>query len=654
MNAPSFRASILLPGLGAGLALLAASCGSDGGGGGIIFQSRSTKQGVAQQAPIVISERWLAYLADEASTGAGGSDFNADGDVLDQIAVLVNMASQGETVLDVAADELVMLGGQLFLVTNEAEDQKDWDLDGTPDDLVLLHVPMQTATPATVAYVATLNPAGVVHALATNGRLYFVDVPAAPLVAPDTALAYVTAAAPTTIERVANADGANTLEAPRLHAEDDGLLFVTLDENVEARDLNADTDMTDAFVLGVLDATDAAAMVMSTGLAVRDAIAPVEALSTNPNDWLVGFLVDEAAQGGVSLNSWGLFGGMGGTWNPTQCAIEDADTTDEVLHYLNYQLFLSNPMANDALENTGIAGADRVLVVRTQTGGDYVATITPEDANCDLNQDGDFMDRVFRWTRAQFPVLPFNNEMQLRAVADVAGGTHGVSDLNRRFVIVVSEADENTDLDGDAMLTHDLVAWLNPALGAGATWTFDHNGTATNGFVGTAWMADRDERDRLLVAFQEAVAKLQVNPGGDADMLDSAPTAARFDPTNANDLDFPGPMVAVDMDNAGITIENGLLFYRVSELEDNRDWNGDGMKNDFVLFRTTVATLQNSSLLASLNGIARPAVASGGNVGVAYVADETMGVKQNGTEGVDFNGDGDTNDFVVRWLRIGP
>jgi hypothetical protein len=131
-------------------------------------------------------------------------------------------------------------------------------------------------------------------------------------------------------------------------------------------------------------------------------------------------------------------------------------------------------------------------------------------------------------------------------------------------------------------------------------------------------------------------------------MDDSVPVFARFDPSNANDFDLPGPAVAVDADNMGLVISNNIAYYRVDEAADNFDWNRDGDKLDRVLFRTTVSTLGDSYYLSPSTDVPGPVVtADSANVAAAFLAEESAAR-------VDLNGDGDQNDFVVRWMRVGP
>jgi hypothetical protein len=318
-----------------------------------------------------------------------------------------------------------------------------------------------------------------------------------------------------------------------------------------------------------------------------------------------------------------------------------------VLHVIHYGPWSANPIT-DPPENTGIPGMGRVL-----TTSDAVATLVLEadDGACDLNADTDTADTILRWVRDTSPQLPFGTSTQLNAVEDgTPGGTFGASDLADRFICVVSELEDDTDHDTDTLKTHNLVAWLNPNAGS-PVWVFDHGSQAGFQPAGASWMADRPTRDRLLVAFQESVIDQVINTGGDADKLDSVPTFVRFDPGNSSDLDFPGPAVAVPAANPGIVIAGDFAIYRVSELDDNRDWNGDNVKDDTVLFRTNVNSLFSSLIgfeeTTTANTLAGPAIWSSGGLGAAFLADESMA-------GVDLNSppDGRSDGYCVTWFRI--
>jgi hypothetical protein len=620
-----------------------------------LFRPSSTRQAVTGTTPIDVRERWLAYLADELTTGPGGSDFNGDTDTIDQIAVLVNMVAEHTARLDVAAQEVAVIGKHLYLVTDESADDDDWNNDGDELDLVLLHTACEGASSSTVGFVATLARTGPGPRMlkSENERLFFVEDPTAtPLAGAETSLDMIrlsSAGAPLAPERLLNEAGNATLQ-PRLAATEERIVFALLDETVEGGDLNGDGDASDNFVLALLDSLAANPEVKSTRLAMSGAAAPLDALDISSGETLVAFLVDETAQGAGSLNNYSA---AFANWRPAHCLGNDTDASDEVLHFLWFDTWFAGVTTP---RNTGFAGADRVLLT-TRATSSYVGSIVPEadDQNCSgqggLNDDGDATDRVLRWIKVEASLGSsgvFSDVDGLVALADTPGGTHGVAQINGRWIAVIDEADDSRDWDGQ-VADHEVVAWLDPGQGNAADWITDHCIGGNCGGVqagGASWMGELPGA-RVGIGFQEAVFGLSIN-GRDNDLTDSVPVFARFDPQDVDDFDFPGPAVAVDEDNVGTVIANGVAFYRVDESDDNFDWNDDGDKSDRILFRTTVATLGDTFEISTLNNLTRPAVVTDTrNVGAAFIADEAAAR-------ADLDQDGDQNDFVVRWMRIGP
>ena len=79
--------------------------------------------------------------------------------------------------------------------------------------------------------------------------------------------------------------------------------------------------------------------------------------------------------------------------------------------------------------------------------------------------------------------------------------------------------------------------------------------------------------------------------------------------------------------NAGISFQNGWGFFRVSEAEDARDWNGDGTPDDFVMLRSRLSD-GLSQYIIELNAIpgkatVEPGAITGALVGT-FVVDEAM------------------------------
>ncbi|MBK7874466.1 MAG: hypothetical protein IPJ77_01705 [Planctomycetes bacterium] len=619
---------------------LFAACSGGGGSSTPSFAVRTTSVSWAQNTPVAISGKNLAFLAAEDVTGAGGTDFNTDGDVNDTIAVAVDTSRNRETVLDVAADNLAWIGNELYLVTQESEDEVDWNTDTDTTDLVLLHWNSTLAAPE---FVDELGD----DALFARGNNLWYSSATAPAGALATSLRVIAASAPLTATAVASTDAVGPL-SPTIVGSDEGLVFLALDETVEGRDLNGDADATDTSVLALLNGLSVANVVRNTELALATG-SPLRARANGSNDWQVGFLVSEAAQGATNLNDPASFGA---SWHPTQCSgDDDADTTDAVLHYLNFAAWSANAVTSP-IRNTGLVGSRRICVANG-----FVATLSLEsdEGTCDLNADGDTTDRVVRWTQivaGTGAIVPLNDAANLHAVADCEGGTRGLAELDSRFVALVSEADDDLDIDGGG-LTHELLGWLLPSNTAHA-WDFTHS-AANDAFVGASYMAEVPGRAQLGVALPENIEGENINrhvpavAGEDTDTNDAAPTFADF--SSSTTMTFPGVAIATNFDNAGLVISKGYAFYRVSESEDSRNWNNDLDETDQILFRTSLSQ-GTSFAMAVLNDIT-----VGGDATPAVIVD-TVGTPQaaalivdEAIVGSDVNGDG-TQHFVLEYFRF--
>jgi len=629
-------------------ALLVAACGgSDGDGSG--FQLRTTVQAASPSAALIVDDDWLIYFASETFTGPG-TDLNGDADTLDDVAVAVNLRSVVETNLAVAARGAAVLGNELFLAVDEAEDGNDWD--GGAATEVLLHWNSTVGLEFVDALADVNGPL-----LAVSGRLYYAGA-AAPGV-DETNLRTLTAAAPTTPVVVGNQIGGGALTLQLLQ-EQQALLFARADENENGADLNGDGDATDAHVLALLDSSDAAGRVKSTALALADESAPLAADFVTTGDWLVAFLVDESAQAATNFNDQTLFSQP---LLPENClGTPDVDALDQVLFYLEFADFLSGAAQP---VNTGLAGHLRVLAF-----DGVVATISDEaDANCNLNAgtgDADTSDDVARWVETVLPIAPAREAQQLHALATaIPGGSSGLTMLSDRLIAVIDEDADSSNLDGK-LAEHELVAWLDPSL-ANPVWVVAHqSSTRSHGtgifdedgdsepYAGTSWMAGEAVEGRLALVFLEEVPGTNPDVGPlntnvncafvqkDGDKTDGLPVWADFE--SGPTLDFDGMGYAVDKANAGIELSGNYAFFRVSEVDDNRDYNADGQINDVVLFRNPLTTC-GPIPMATSSLVAGQAVVTDGVRGAAFLSSESQA-------GEDFNGDGDETDLVVRWFQL--
>jgi hypothetical protein len=638
----------------AGVGITACSVG--GGGGAPSLQVRRTSVSVASTTPVAFAGRNLAFLADEATTGPGGTDMNGDTDKIDSIAIAVNLQTRVETNLGVAAVSLAWIGDELYLQVDEALDGRNWEPADTGNKLVLLH---WSAASGALTFVDRLSTAGTIKMVAVGSNLFYSSA-RAPMLAMESNLQVIRASDPLLPIEILTQDVVGPL-SPVILGKDESLLFLGLNEAVEGRDLNNDTDMTDTSVLALLDATGTANLIRSTELALPASPTPLRAKRTSAtsHNWQVGFLVSETGQGPTNFNAPGLFSG---TWKPSQCVgQEDIDTMDDVLHFLQFAAWNADPVMDPPV-NTGLVGCRKVAIANG-----YIATITPEvdaleagaEGTCDLNSDSDKDDYIVRWVQMTSPVLPLTSAANLHALFDAPGGSHGLAELDNRFVIVVSEEEDDLDLNGDAMKTFNLVGWLSPSGSAGSNtpWDFTH-GTTNSTFVGASWFGEIQDRTRLGVALEEKVEGININShvppvaGEDVDTLDSVPTFGDI-AGNPVRMAFPGVAIAVAPDNAGIAIARNFAFYRVKEADDSRNWNlpGDGDETDFILFRTSLvqATSTSMGVLNSIPG--RRAIDVNLDempFGAAFLADEQM----QGPTGTDLNGDGDAADLVLSYFKF--
>ena len=610
-----------------------------------LFAVDSSQYAVAAGTPLAIEGDWLAFLADEAASG--GEDLNGDGGLpVDSVAVVVNISSKAETNLGVAATDLFWAGSELYLVVDEVLDDTDYGGTVGAVDLVLLHWNPDLDQPA---FVAPLDRASVPAAVAA-GETVFLAGTGAPGQPGESSLQAIDLNFPSTPRPVFSQDAVGPL-SPRLLAAEEDLVFCTLDEVFEGRDLNGDGDPDDTHVLALLDGTGFAdaggytLLLRSTELAVSGADSPFAASSEGASDWLVGFLVDEAAQGA----NFNLFDGSAGvppSWQVPACSgVPDADQADRVLHVIRFADWDADPVTNPP-KNTGLAGTDRVLIV-----GDTVATLCLEadENDCVLNGDGDADDKVLRWILMDGGALgsnggPVTNPTLMLALdPDLPGPGGSVGVVDGVFVVQVDEAEDGRDYDGDVGNQRDLLGWLDP-VDAPPSWRFNHS-TATTSYATATWMGELPGRTRLGVAYAESSNGVVLN--GDGDTLDSVPTFVDLLPGSPRRLSFPGASLAVVQNNAGISLANGWGFFRVSETAQGFDVNGNGQPDDVLLFRLGLGNgvLAN---MGALNTLERPSIeteSDGIGEGAAFLSDETI-------FGENISGDSDALDLVPRFFRL--
>ncbi len=610
------------------------------------FQVRNTTVAVGLSPAIRISGAYLAFLAAEDATGPtgmGGTDLNGDMDMMDAVARVVNTATRVESNVGAAATDMAWADAELYLVVNESDDGNDWNGDTLMDDDVLLHWSETTAMLAYVDDLAVDALDTTVAVLGLGSRIVYA-AKTATAGAGGSNLRFVESTDPLVPIEVMTTDTVGPLTAAIL-GEDEGLVFVLLDEGDAGHALNQDGVQDGDTVLALLAGTSNASVLRSTERAI-DPDSPRRAKSVATADWRVGFLVNETQEGMGSLNSAAL----GASFRA--CAANDTDILDDVLSVLTYSTWNTDPVANPPI-NHGLPGQSTIAFA-----GNYVATIVSEIAdNCDLNNDTGMNDTVVRWVAiatstgsAIVPVNNVSNRVENRALFNTPGGGAGLYELSNRFVIVASEADGgNIDVNP---INANLVGWLAPTPSS-TVWDFFHGSSGTE-VVEASWVSQHESEGRLGVAFTERIGGVSLNQGsaanpGDLDTLDSVPTFASF-ASSPTRLVFPGILLAVDKDSAAFTIKKGVAFYRRSEPEDSRDTNLDNDELDYIVQVTnyTSGVTFGLSVTTELSERVVEVARFGTARCAAFVADEA----QQGSTGTDFNADGDRMDRVLRWFAF--
>src|SRR6187401_2084642 len=101
------------------LVALCAACSSGGDDESDAFNVRATKWSVAGSTKIALSGTNIAWIADESTTGNGGTDLNGDGVANDGSAVYVDASSRTQINVGVAAQDLLWISKELYLVVSE-------------------------------------------------------------------------------------------------------------------------------------------------------------------------------------------------------------------------------------------------------------------------------------------------------------------------------------------------------------------------------------------------------------------------------------------------------------------------------------------------------------------------------------------------------
>jgi hypothetical protein len=508
-------------------------------------------------------------LLQVSEAGDGIGDRNGDGDTLDTVACVYDLADGSLTELGLAlalgpgaSPAPVAVGDVLAAFAVRESAQGGVDLNGDGDAL------------DDVMHVYDANTGLVTStALAASGH-----VPA--LGAGSVAFAVLEEAQADT-----DLDGDGTTLGSVLHVFDartglatnaqrnvtSGLTFVehvfafTTDEASSAADLNADGDMLDETVFETYDLVLGG--VTQVPLAIRG-----QPFALGDDEWFL--LVDEL-QSGRDLDG-------------------DGDLDAGVLHRVHPHAGTHVPL--------GISSAEPIF--RSATSAALVAVVAQELDGLDRNGDGDLDDSVV-------VVLDTDAAMTHVGRAMVADGP--LAFVGARLAFLASESAEGLDLDLDGDLADDVLHVLDGSDGAltntgldaesltagGGLLVFrrselgaglDHNGdgdladvvvfhadaelggVASTGLAGHVFGA---VTGRILVLTDEASQGADLN--GDGDELDAV--LVLHEPRRARSTNLGVALT----DASGILLEDGRGVALVSEAQQGEDLNGDGDLDDSVL-----------------------------------------------------------------------
>jgi hypothetical protein len=342
-----------------------------------------------------------------------------------------------------------------------------------------------------------------------------------------------------------------------LHLQDDDLAFLVYEPR-QGSDLNGDLDEDDfvPHVYSISSATTA-----NLGLEGRQPAL---------GEGFVAFLVRESRQG-EDLNG-------------------DLDQVDQVAHVYETD--------TGTLTNLGFDASS------FQVGSSIGAFLARESPSNDLNGDGDFTDSVAHVY-----------DSTTGSVINLGLATQGVRVAGRFVALLVSEADEGADLNGDS----DSSDWVIH-LYDGDTGTTTNLALAINGWV-------IGERLAAIAVSESMQGAVDLN--GDGDFSDRVLHV--FDRTT-------GTITNTFLDSSAIAVGGAFVAFLVSEWG-GADLNGDGDAFDLVLhvYDAGSGTTSNLQLAA-------------GPVLVAGNALVTFRVSEAQQGNVDRNGDGDTTDKLLHVL----
>ena len=567
--------------------------------------------------------RWILFSADEASNG---EDLNGDGDTVDGVIHVHDLAVGETTNLEISGSIEDLSGSRLVLDVREVEEGRDLNGDGDTGDSVLHTHDLGTGSTTNLELSGTL-----VSGSASEARFAFTSPEAGP--GEDLNGDGDTG---DTVFRVHDHATGGTLTVPLALTASGPLLPLhasgkwaplPVSELLQGRDLNGDGDLNDN-VLHLHDLESGTTANLEFALATSRPLALF--------GWLT-FNSFESAQG-MDLNG-------------------DGDTDDNVLHarnlesgatislgesFLLWQSFLLEPAnqfliaiversTGEDLNGDGDVG-DRVLHVVDPASGEFINKelavlggslhqsgpfvwfeAREGHQGQDLNGDGDLDDSVLHLLDRRSAEVT-NLRVAILSTPDPTSGFVRVpiffTTRLHKVSMSVDESAQGVDLNGDGDTDDAVVHVHDPATGEMKN-------------LGLAGAVTGVREQWILIQVEEWSQGEDLN--GDGDTGDLVP--------HAHDLDFgvtSNAALAVNRSETRIT--GSWMVIQADEAGQSEDLNGDGDRNDRVLHVRDLGTGETVNLLAEAGRTHAPWL----------VLDSREDLRRE-----DLNGDGDRNDVVL-------
>jgi len=528
---------------------LSACHGSDGGS-----SSPLVNLGLSVSFVQGEGEPWLLGVPE---LGEGASDRNGDGDVLDGVATIYDIADGSLTDLGLALAGLLAVGDGLVAVGVPESGQGSTDLnaDGDMDDVVL-HVYDATARDVTntglaMGFTTPVIGAGSVAFVVSEAGQGATDLDGSG--SADGFVLHVYDGG----TRLTTNSGRNLSSGPAFH---DHAFGFTTSESVLGGDLNGDGDPDDANVFRVFDLVLGGIEEVPLAILGRP-------LALGVDGWCV--LVDEAAQE-ADLN------GDGDQDDGVYFAVEPQLGTETSLGFSSLDTFTARAHEGRlALIVQEIDGVDRNL--DSDTEDSFVALVRPGGAPIVLSDLPVFFTTPLAFAGGELVYLVGNQvfamDVETGISTDLGLDALSVQASGEHFLFLRQEGPSGEDWTGDGD-QDDTVVWVRDAT-SGAT---HHTGLAQGGDI------DASSASALLLRVSEIGQDRDVN--GDGDLFDVAWVRHDFASQTNQDLGAAGlvggtggSVLLDDGRGALVVFEGGQDFGGA----DGRDLNGDGDVSDFVL-----------------------------------------------------------------------